>query len=197
MKKFLFTSILIFTLFFVQAQDQKWSIEANYPVMLNDNNINNSSAAIDIGLKYRLVNIPLVNLGIGINSGFIFDKSNDSSLDYKNNTYIIQPQVFGEFKLPFAPKLHPLVGMGYSIVSQNVSGDFGSGDFTYSSGADGGFNINLGATYDITKSFFVNANYDYINLLVKDDYEDANGQVMSFENKIKLDRLKIGVGFRL
>ena len=88
-----------------------------------------------------------------------------------------------------------MVGVGYSVVSNNFSGSISGTDFSDRSGADGGFNFDVGISYDISKRFFLQLKYDMILLQVKDEvvFDDERINIDFREN---IDRLKIGVGFR-
>jgi hypothetical protein len=196
MNKVILASFLVFASFIVHAQDQKWSIEANYPFTLNDGAFTNNDGAIDLGVKYRFFRTDLVLLGIDLNGGFVYDKAGKNNEDsFKAKTYLFQPKVFAEFDVPFAPKFHPMIGLGYSVVSNNFSGTISGTDFSDRSGADGGFNFDIGIAYDFSKRLFLQLKYDMILLQVKDEVVFDNERI-SIDFRENINRLKIGLGFR-
>lgn len=196
MKQLLLTSFLAFTCIVLHAQDQKWSVEANYPFTLDDGTFSNNDGAIDLGIKYRFFRTDLVRLGLDLNGGFVYDKAGNNNEDtFKSKTYLFQPKLFAEFSVPFAPKWHPMVGVGYSVVSNNFSGSISGTDFSDRSGADGGFNFDIGISYDISSRFFLQLKYDMILLQVKDEVVFDNERI-NIDFRENIDRLKIGVGFR-
>ncbi|MFX0555945.1 outer membrane beta-barrel protein [Maribacter sp. CXY002] len=196
MKNFLLTSTLVITVFFVQAQDRNWSVELNYPFSVDNGYFSNNDGAFDIGIKYRFLNTSLVHIGLDLNGGLVYDKAGRNNEDtYKSKTYIFQPKVFAEFDLPMVTKLHPMIGLGYTIVSNDISGTISGTDLSDRSGADGGFNFDVGLSYDISKKFFVQIKYDLILLQVKDEVIFDQERI-NIDFRENINRLKIGVGFR-
>lgn len=199
MKKLYFLTILLFflsvTLF---AQDYKWSVEANYPLSIGDELGNDAPGIVDLGIKYRFLDFNIVKIGAGVNVGVLkgniksYDGFNGEpdSFDFDETNWVIQPKVFAEFTIPGINKLHPNIGIGYTVISSKTKGLF-SGQNIESSGSDGGINLNLGLSYDISKRFFLQAQYDYVRNKGSFDYEDIN-----IVNKQNLGFLKFGAGFR-
>tara|TARA_R110002050_G_scaffold48356_3_gene112574 strand:- start:148467 stop:148694 length:228 start_codon:yes stop_codon:yes gene_type:complete len=70
------------------------------------------------------------------------------------NIRILQPKISAEFALPGLEKLKSNVGLGYSIINVKTDGVFNDEEVDYSFD-NKGFNLNLGTSYDITPSFFV------------------------------------------
>ncbi|AIZ41107.1 MULTISPECIES: outer membrane beta-barrel protein [Cellulophaga] len=165
--------------------DQKFSVEASYPTSLNDGFLSNG--ILDIGLKYRFLDLQIVKIGVGINGSLFTENDEDNAFGSPSKTknYFIQPKIFGEVSIPGLEKLRPSVGLGYSFVNTKIEGTSSNfGDFDYDVD-NKGFNFVLGTSYDITKSFFAQIQYDVIFL------EDAK------EYKInEFSTLKLGVGFR-
>lgn len=194
MKLKLLTAFLFLISIQTFAQDQKWSIEANYQVipivgLEGDDNI------IDLGLKYRFADFKFVHLGLGANVGFSKNKFKDiPSLNGESTSYYFQPRVFAEFSMPGVEKLRLSVGLGYSIVNSDVDVMTGDGAIKANT-SNGGFNFNLGLTYDITKRFFIQGQYDVIILNVNDEYS-FQGEVVNPDYNRKQNNIKLGVGFR-
>ena len=130
-----------------------------------------------------------------MNAGYSRESFNDfSSVTGSVNSYYFQPRIFSEFTIPGMSKLHPTIALGYSMVSFDSS-VISLGQDLSRSDSNGGFNVNLGMTYDISKKFFIQAQYDFINLRVKDEFI-FQGELVQPNFIEKLNNLKIGVGFR-
>ena len=203
-KKLLF-GILLVTSVYTFAQDQKWSVEANYPFNLTTNKaISSLNGVIDLGIKYRFLDLGPVNLGVGINGSllknydkFTYGNGNNNSVesDYRAKTFLLQPKIFAELAIPGIPKLKPQLALGYSVV---IDDQYYKNDDTIIYDdivSDGGLNLNLGLSYDISKRFFVQVQYDYINIFRKGE-SVFEGQTYTFDFKEDASILKAGVGFR-
>mgnify|MGYP000176843661 FL=1 len=197
MKKKLLLGILLSTTVYTFAQDRNWSVDVNYPINLNGSGVlNGIDGTIDVGLKYRFLHTDIVHLGLAVSGGFTSDSPGPNNSDtFKSRTYFFQPKIFAEFDLPIVSKLHPNVGLGYSVVSFNYSGSIGTTDFSNRGNTDGGLNFEAGLSYDITSRFFVQAQYDLIRLQVKDEVV-FDGERVNFDFDESISRLKVGVGFR-
>ncbi|WP_276168536.1 outer membrane protein [Zobellia alginiliquefaciens] len=195
MRKFYFLTVSVFFLSVsVLAQDQKWSVEANYPLSVGDELGNDAPGIIDLGVKYRFLDLSIVKIGAGINAGVfkknIDDQVSPTNTDFDETNWLIQPKVFAEFNIPALTKLHPSIGLGYSIIESKYEG-LVSGESYKNTVSSGGLNVNLGLAYDITDRFFLQVQYDYIS--VKDTYEYDGTNVGVDYN---LGYLKFGAGFR-
>lgn len=186
MKQNILLTVLLFITIKSIAQDSKFSVELNYPVPI-DFVGEDYNGIIDLGVDYRFLNLSPINIGVSFNGGFLINDSYQNSVipDFKITSYIIQPRIFGELDLESLKKIHPTVGLGYTIMIFNASGslngiEISDSDFTYS-----GFNFHFGLTYDITDKLFIQTQYDFIKLGVDDN---VNGNVSI---------LKIGLGYRL
>ena len=194
MKKIYFLTVSVFFLSVgLFAQDQKWSVEANYPLTVGDELGNDAPGILDVGVKYRFLDFNIVKIGAGINAGIFKEETQNYSepvVDIKETHWLIQPKVFAEFTIPGIQKLHPSVGLGYTFLQSKYKGIFpGAPDKTSTN--LGGVSLNLGLSYDITKRFFVQAQYDYTRIT---DNREFEGQKYKF--KQNLGYLKVGVGFR-
>ncbi|MBW1298180.1 outer membrane protein [Aquimarina litoralis] len=177
----LLLTVLIFSLKSF-SQDSKISLEVNYPIPLGDNFIGKSYDGIaDIGIDYKFFNKSLFNVGASLNGGVFLNNSFDN---ITTTAYTIQPRVFTELKV--LSKIRPSLGIGYTIIVFNISGDSN----LETPSTESGLNLNLGITYDITKKIFAQVQYDFSSLSTSDDVPD-----ISFNTQIQL--LKIGVGYRL
>ena len=198
MKKIYFLSVSLFFFLTVGlfAQDQKWSVEANYPLPNGEVYRDNPSGIIDLGVKYRFLDFNIVEIGVGVNTG-VFDKNlrdefNDLEYYYDETNWSIQPKVFAEFTIPGMQKLHPGIGLGYTFIKTKYESGM-SGEPTGGTKTSGGLTLNVGLSYDITKRLFLQAQYDFIN--DKDIVNDAanNLTIGSGQNR---GYLKVGVGLR-
>lgn len=204
MKKLLLVSAFFFAVYFLQAQERQWSVEANYPLNLtNGAGVGELNGVLDIGLKYRFKYVGPVSLGVGINTSFLKNHDNftygsgegQAEFDYKRKNVWIQPTIFGEMAIPGIQKLKPWLGLGYSIVADDLNykdGDRVDHDNTIS---DGGFNFNIGVSYDLTEKFFISLQYDYLNIRRK-GVSDFEGQSLEYDYNEDASIIKAGVGFR-
>lgn len=207
MKRFLLVMFLVMFTFCVSAQNKKWSVEANYPLNLVDGSasgINNLDGILDLGLKYRFMELGPVNLGMGISTSFLkrtdnFNFGNQSNNDlefvYKAKTYLLQPKLFIELPIPGLTKLKPQFAIGYSIIFDDVYYDNGETPVFDDSETDGALNLNLGLSYDISSRIFIQLQYDYLNIARKGE-SNFNGESFPYDFKENGNILKGGVGFR-
>ncbi|MBT9186873.1 outer membrane beta-barrel protein [Zobellia russellii] len=204
MKKIYFLSALIFFLSAsLFAQDHKWSVEANYPFSSGDDLGNDAKGIIDLGVKYRFLDFNIVKIGAGINTGIYKADTKDfndpSSYDYTETHWLIKPEVFAEFSIPGAKKLHPSIGLGYTFVESKYDGvfDYGPNEPPFPGAhkiteSEGGINVNLGLSYDITKRFFLKTQVD----LIRNVADKTKGEGETLRNIEHISLIKVGVGFR-
>jgi opacity protein-like surface antigen len=190
---------LIFRLLFLVsvtafAQDKKWSVEANYGVIPNDG-FSGEDNVLDFGFKYRFADFKFMQLGVGVNGGFSrVNFVSGGSFESLTNSLYLQPRFFSEFIIPGSEKLKPSIGLGYSIVNDDyerkIDNDIMIGNVT-----NGGFNFNVGFSYDITKSIFVQVQYDFIYVNYRDQfsYGNATGNQNTYYT---LNNVRLGLGFR-
>ncbi|MGC1516354.1 MAG: outer membrane beta-barrel protein [Maribacter sp.] len=191
MKKSLLFVLLIFSTLQLAAQDKKWSLEANYPISVGSDLGNDASGIIDLGIKYRFINLSFANIGFGINASILSQNSNSfdgfgaesTILDVNETHWLFQPKVFSEFKIPGLKKLRPSAGIGVTFINSNFDGQFNGTTFDNTNN-DTGFNVNLGLSYDITNFLFLQGQYDFVS------YNVSSGQ------NDNLGFLKFGLGFR-
>lgn len=204
MKKIVLASFLVFASLIMHAQDQKWSIEANYPLVANSNLQNDFNGVLDLGIKYRFANLGPVILGAGFNAAYLknFDNFTYGSVsgqdlvsDYKAKQFLLQPKLFAELSIPGLSALRPQIGIGYTFSTVDIYYDDGDQFIADNTNTEGGLNLNVGLSYDISKRFFVQAQYDYLTIKYNGESE-INGQTSNFDFKEKTGFIKAGVGFR-
>ncbi|MEM7483991.1 MAG: outer membrane beta-barrel protein [Bacteroidota bacterium] len=193
MTRKILVSVALLATISLTAQEKKWSVEANYPISIGDDLGNDNPAIVDLGLKYRFLEIGFARLGAGINAGVFRDDlrtfADGETFNFDETNWVIQPKVFMEFKIPALKKLRPSIGLGYTAITSKFDGDFpGLEEGSSETSTDGGININLGLSYDITKRFFIQAQYDYIQ------YNIENPGLSDIEQDLGF--LKFGAGFR-
>ena len=204
MNKVILASFLVFASFIVHAQDQKWSIEANYPLVANSNLQNDFNGVLDLGIKYRFANLGPVILGAGFNAAYLknFDSFTyggpgfqDQEFDYKAKQFLFQTKIFAEVAIPGLAKLKPQIGVGYAKVIDNVYLKDGVDVQTDDSNTDGGLNLNFGISYDLSDKFFIQVQYDFLNVHRKGENTRDN-QTFTYDFNEKIGLIKAGVGFR-
>lgn len=153
MKLRLLFVLAIFTTSLTIGQENKWSVETNYAVVPAAG-FGGEDNVFELGIKHRFLQKDIFNLGLSFNGGFFRENSLIPGDNSSETNFIFQPRVFSEFNLPFSKRLKPSVGIGYSFLSG------------YESRTDsfGGFNINVGLSYDITNKWFVQFQYDRVSL---------------------------------
>ena len=120
-QKLILAFVVIFTIKSF-AQDSKFSIEASYPLPVDNNLIGeNYTGLIDIGASYKFKELTSFNIGASINTGILKNtKDNISPVDIV--TYAIQPRIFAELDVEVINKFHPRIGLGYTFMIFDVSG---------------------------------------------------------------------------
>ncbi len=194
MKHFFLILTTLFTFVLSQAQERKFSLEANYPLPIDDGFVfQNYTGIIDLGLKYRFYETNVLCLGAGVNGGML--KANFNSYDTKIATtnYTVQPKVITEFKLKNS-KIHPYASLGWSFMNFVAEGSTSSFDGELikinDSDTQSGLNLTAGTLYDVSKKVFINFQFDFTNLNKKGNVPNTN-----YNTQVML--LKAGVGFRI
>lgn len=190
----LFLSILV-TVQCVTSQEKKWNVEANYAIVASDG-FSGDYDFIDVGIKYRFVRLGIVRLGFGINGGYTRNTAENTGFESRiDDTYLIQPRFFSELSIPGLESLRTSVGLGYSLVN-DVTNFTTTNDIEGSnSGWNQGFNFNLGLSYNFSRRFFIQAQYDFIDL-TPENSDDDGVFVFSSEGTGNLNNIRIGLGFR-
>jgi len=177
------------------AQDKKWSVETNYSITTNEG-VGADDNILELGLKYRFADFNFLQLGVGINSGFAHKEFDGSDIDVTGDVrdFYFQSRVFVDFIIPGLEKLRPSIGLGYSVINTDTD-VISIGEPINQNTTNGGFNLNLGLSYDITKRFFVQAQYDFINFRIKDEFI-FQGELINRDFTEKANNIKIGIGYR-
>src|SRR5690606_15770682 len=143
------------------SQESKFSIELNYPIPADNNFVGqNYNGIIDLGFKYRFVELGVVNIGASLNGGIIKNSKKDAVQPFDVTAYNIQPRIFVELDDDLLSKLHPSIGLGYSFMVFKASGittynpENPAIQTSSTSEIQGGINLNLAASYDVTQKFF-------------------------------------------
>lgn len=173
------------------AQDKKWSVEANYPVSIAGDLGNDNPGVIDLGIKYRFLDLKVAKIGAGFNVGVLSDRLQSfdgfngmpSSSDFRETNWLFQPKLFSEFQIAGIPKLRPSIGLGYTFINSHFEGRAGGETFD-DTNTDSGFNFNVGLSYDLSDKFFIQGQYDNIR------------HSPGFRPDYNLGFLKFGLGFR-
>lgn len=183
---------------FLFSQDSKISLEANFPISLGNNFFGKDyNGIVDIGAKYRIVNISNLNLGISVNGSYFKKKAERYIPFYPGDfqdpydaseitNFTILPRVYAELTLESLPKLRPFVGLGYGFLIFNTAS---RGVTSSSSVTLNGLNGNAGAYYLLTTSLYAQLQYDYIKLF------DENVLGQSDANNVSI--IKFGLGLWL
>jgi len=129
MKKLYILTILGF--FFsatIVAQDKEWSVEVNYPFSVGDVINNVAPGVIDLGIKYRFLDLNTVKIGAGLNVGAfntnLIDTSDIMLFDIEETNWLIQPKIFAELNIPRIPKLHPRFFLQVQYDYVRTKGDY-------------------------------------------------------------------------
>jgi len=179
------------------GQTSKFSIEAAYPIPVDNNFLGKNYQGIaDLGLKYKIKNLEVINIGVSVNgSVFTYNDTKffppaDESLSFKTTLYMIQPRAFAELNLKKVTKIHPMVGIGYTILQAKTSFDSQTEISDFNS-SQSGLNFTIGLSYDVFTKFYVFGNYEYISL----SNVDANVPKTTYNTKINLVKLGLGLRF--
>lgn len=174
------------------AQDSKMSIELSYPLPIDNNFVgDNYNGIIDLGFKYRFLELNSISIGGSLNIGYLKNSKKAQNQPFDVNLYSVQPRIFAELNLESIPKIHPSIGLGYSLLYFKVvhnAAVFNSNISTNNQN-ESGLNINAGLSYDLTDKFMIQAQYDFVNIGVDNDIPD-----ITYNKNINI--LKIGLGYR-
>lgn len=172
------------------SQDSDFSIEASYPLLIDDNyHGRDFNGIVDIGAKYRFAEIKGIRIGAAVNGGLLTNSSNqDQDLsDFKVTSYLLQPKIFAELDISELPNFHPFAGVGYSFIFSEISGTITDIDAS-TSNTRSGFNINLGAYYDLTNKIFFQGQYDFIRF---SDHEEMSAD--PFISDVNISKVGLGL----
>ncbi|MFN3909006.1 MAG: outer membrane beta-barrel protein [Flavobacterium sp.] len=188
MKKIYCFLLLTFGLY---AQNTNWSIEVNYPILVDQNLVGaNFDGLFEVGAKYIFWENVSFKTGVSLHTGLFQDKERiqDLATDFDVLVWTLQPRVFGELFLPSLPKFHPIVGVGYSAVTFFTNGN----NFTFfPEGTETRYGINViaGFSLEVSPKWYFHAHYDFIQLSKSGNFNNPYLQ--------NINLVKVGVGFRL
>lgn len=190
--------LILFSIFVITcsfSQEKKWNVEVNYTV-IPEEGFGGDRNFLDTGIKYRFVKLGIFDVGFGVNGGFWTANIDNTGFENRRDKqYLIQPRFFTELQIPGLNKLRPSLGLGYSFVNTVSDFTFSNGNKGSNSSWDQGINLNLGLSYDITNRFFVQAQYDFIDLTVDNDIPEGV-ILLSSDTNFDINNLRIGLGFR-
>ncbi len=170
MKKLLLSALLLLAFTTTNAQN-KFSVDVNYPFLIGDNSTSDAlNGTIDLGVKWNFIHISKLDLGLGVDYGYLNGDTFDGNASY------VKPKVNAEIKIL---KLSPYAQLGYTFV--NTSFDGGG------SASNDGINATIGLKWHIfIPKLYINAAYDYTS------FSDGDG---SYEKSFAIG--KIGIGLQL
>jgi opacity protein-like surface antigen len=187
----LMCAVVLFTSMLSYGQHYKWSLEGNFPFTFGDNFVDEGyNGVADLGLKYQFARFNTFDLGASLNLGAFLRDDNrfDGSPEVNGNAVLFQPRVFASFHIENQPRLHPMVGLGYSIFAFFINDqNFAGNDFQESASGDG-INLNLAVAYDIYDHFYVQLQYDYVRLSARNTRKTPYNQNVNI--------LKVGLGYK-
>ncbi|WP_291083085.1 outer membrane beta-barrel protein [Flavobacterium sp. BFFFF1] len=195
--KYKIISLLLVFYSLANAQHSKFSVEASYPLTTGQNFIGQDyNGVLDLGVKYKITTMPLVNLGASVNASLLkyrieggYSPALDAYVGFKTSLYLIQPRVYAEINLKRITKLHPSIGLGYSFFLFKTN--FDSGYFSDESNNEWGINLNLGLSYDLLSRMYIQAGYDFIKLTQLKDGTPST----SYHTNAGI--IKLGLGIRI
>lgn len=186
MVKFKYVIItILFCTIGAYAQSDNLSISLSYPIPMGENNFEQHSGTIDIGVKYRFLEKGTFNFGGSLNLGFY--QQNIKQNNYERRTSLLQPIVFAELK---GKSFRPFMGLGYTFLHTNQEFGPASGITGFIPKFDwSGLNANIGASIDILPKLFLAVQYDYTKLSSGKNLPDV-------DHITNVSILKIGAGMR-
>lgn len=185
--------IIIFIGFqFSNAQLKRFSLDFSYPYSLETNFLNEKyEGLVDVGLKYRVIKTPVVNLGIAFN-GSLFkanELQNVNANFFDSKSYFVQPKLFIEFNIKQITKFRPYLSVGYAYnVSEQFLQENDNNENTTFTIKKEGVIINTGISYDFSDWFYIHAQYDFIQL------KSLNQPIIETQYS---NIIKAGLGFRI
>ncbi|MES2813052.1 MAG: outer membrane beta-barrel protein [Bacteroidota bacterium] len=191
------SKFILIALFFLSlstvSQVKKFSVDLNYPLALKSGYGDESRGIIDGSFKYRFKELNSMTIGASYTFDLIKRESTFAETELGMNYNFHHVNLFSEFKLSSEDKLHPFIGLGYSIL-------FSENEYIYSNMEEveikvkkennSGINVNFGFSYDVTKSFYVQSYFHYVRVFTKSFVEDGKKVGVNY------NQLKLGLGYR-
>ncbi|NER09835.1 Outer membrane protein beta-barrel domain-containing protein [Muriicola jejuensis] len=188
-KQLLFPFLFVLFGYTLSAQDEAWSIETSYPVSVGNEFANDGRGILDLGVQYRFAEVGRLKLGGSFNTSLFASRTQfttgsangEMEYDFRQSDLFIQPRFFLETETPGIEKLRWSLGVGYSWQRYKAKGTFMSEPLD-GSDTRGGFNLNVGASMDVFRDWFLKVQFDHI-AIPGDFYGNAS-------------LLKMGIGVR-
>lgn len=191
--KFILTALFFLSLSAV-SQVKKFSVDLNYPLALKSGFDDGSKGIIDGSFKYRFKELNSMSIGASYTFDLIKTESTFVGRKLGMNSNFHHVDLFSEFKLSSEDKLRPFFGLGYSILfSENEYinlNPMNQIEVKAEKENNSGINMNLGFSYDLTKTFYVQSYFHYIRIFKKNYVEDGKNVGVNY------NQLKLGVGYR-
>lgn len=173
---------------------QKTSVELNFPIPTGDNFMSNYKGVIDAGVKYRFSDKENFAFGVSLNANYLTYSVDYENIRFKTKNYNFQPRIFGELKLKGIPRLHPALGLGYTFMQFSSKGDAiaSSEDPVRINESESlsGLNYNISFSFDFTKKFYAQVQYDGIKI------GNTPEGVPDTKYNTTANLIKLGVGYR-
>jgi opacity protein-like surface antigen len=184
--------VLLLLVGIVSAQQKKISLEANYPILVDQNFMGKHfKGKADLGVKYRFATIKSFQIGVGINGSYFVNdgKPAPSFIQYEMRVYMVQPKIFVEYRHMKLQKWCISFALGYTTMDFKGSATTFEEQISSFREARQGINTTLGLTYDLTKNLFSQIQYDFSKMKVKDGFPDVD-----YNTNVTI--LKVGLGYR-
>lgn len=198
MKYRLFTLICFFSgiiLVMAQSDAKKFSVGLGYPVSIGDDLFQEIySGTISGHFAYNFAETGSVHFLASLNGSFL---SGSTLIDgtitpfFEANTIILQPRISASLYSSVLPRWHPSFGLGYTAQFVSYELRLGREDEGHdTSETYGGINFNAGLQFDISRSLFINTQYDYTALSNDGGSEDFSKNIET------ITLFKVGLGYR-
>ena len=192
MTKKILLGLLIILTFKSFSQNSKFSVELNLPINMGENMFGKDfKGIVDIGAKYRISNLDLINVSASINAGLSNGTPVEDSRikNQESKYYLIQPRINGELKIKSLKNVYPMFGIGYTFMIFESSATIDN-ITTENNINRSGINANFGVSYDLTKKLFAIVQYDFVKLKAGNNISNTN-----FTTNMNI--IKIGIGLKL
>ena len=177
MRKVFITGLLIVCCLKGFSRDPKLIFDINEPITVGDNFIGKNYYGIfDSGLKYNLIELGKLKLGVSTNVGLL----KSDHFPYSVNVLMIKPRIDAEIDFG---RFTPYTGIGYSFFNFDIDNN------PESHMANDGLNFNLGLRFRIISTVYLNLNFDVI------DFRTDNVPNTSYNRNINI--FEIGAGIKI
>lgn len=141
------------------SQTKKFSLEVNYPFIVQQNQLEKNTGIIDGSFKYQFKELNSIKLGVSYTYTYAKGENDLQYRYFKQDYHFHHLGGFVTYNIKTIEKLHLFTGAGYTFLTARS-------EVLYYGAADpgilkdqktesaSGFNLVLGASYDITESFY-------------------------------------------